>query len=324
MNIAILNFTHIGTLICNLPLIKRIRERYPQAKITLFTCRRNGVINDIISQQYGVRTICLNHDLTGFKRYVSIIQLACKFYKKFDIGFCGLEPRKTDHIALALLCKESFAYCENNWHSKLITHQIPFTKMGYSYLHQSQFCANVAPPSTTISPDEWPVFHLQFNKKLLKHKFVLPENEILIYYSIENNRETSTLSECRLLKIIRALKNSITFNLIINSSKPIPPSLVKKLTLITNTFPVQTKEFSEFLELLSVCDLCLLGDGGTSHIAAALNIPEVVLFGATSTTNWQPLSNKSAILFDQFNVNNIPIDDIVNAILQKIKSAPSP
>lgn len=81
MNIAILNFTHIGTLICNLPLIKRIRERYPQAKITLFTCRRNGVINDIISQQYGVRTICLNHDFTGFKRYVSIIQLACKFYK---------------------------------------------------------------------------------------------------------------------------------------------------------------------------------------------------------------------------------------------------
>lgn len=78
MNIAILNFTHIGTLICNLPLIKRIRERYPQAKITLFTCRRNGVINDIISQQYGVRTICLNHDFTGFKRYVSIIQLACK------------------------------------------------------------------------------------------------------------------------------------------------------------------------------------------------------------------------------------------------------
>jgi hypothetical protein len=39
-------------------------------------------------------------------------------------------------------------------------------------------------------------------------------------------------------------------------------------------------------------------DSGTSHVAAALNIPSVTLFGPSSPGLWRPAGNKSVIVYD--------------------------
>ena len=73
-------------------------------------------------------------------------------------------------------------------------------------------------------------------------------------------------------------------------------------------------------------DICFLGEGGSMHMAAALEIPQVVLFGTTSTITWSPLSEKATVLDDQSmekihrNVNNIPINQILEALKEKLKN----
>jgi ADP-heptose:LPS heptosyltransferase len=81
-----------------------------------------------------------------------------------------------------------------------------------------------------------------------------------------------------------------------------------------------TPRLSEFIKLTSSMDICFHGEGGGMHIAAALGISQVVLFGHTSTITWAPLSDKSAVLSDRSNVNNIPQDKIINALKEKITS----
>ena len=65
-------------------------------------------------------------------------------------------------------------------------------------------------------------------------------------------------------------------------------------------------------------DLCFFGDGGSMHIAAALGISQVVLFGETSEITWSPLSDNSTILRDELDVNNIPINKILKALKSKL------
>ena len=65
-------------------------------------------------------------------------------------------------------------------------------------------------------------------------------------------------------------------------------------------------------------DICFLGEGGGMHMAAALGIPQVVLFGNTSPTTWSPLSSYASILFDKKNVNNIPKKEILATLKNKL------
>ena len=48
--------------------------------------------------------------------------------------------------------------------------------------------------------------------------------------------------------------------------------------------------------LLSCCDLVVCNDSGPMHIAAALNVPMVAIFGPTDHVAWHPLSENASIV----------------------------
>lgn len=75
-----------------------------------------------------------------------------------------------------------------------------------------------------------------------------------------------------------------------------------------------TTRLDQFLAVLSAVDVCLVGDGGIMHLAAALDKPQVVLFGRTSPVEWFPLSNKAVCLFDPNSVTNLAAEDILAAL----------
>ena len=52
----------------------------------------------------------------------------------------------------------------------------------------------------------------------------------------------------------------------------------------------------ELAALLKCCDFALCNDSGPMHIAAALNVPMVAIFGPTDHVAWKPLSEKAAIV----------------------------
>ncbi len=52
----------------------------------------------------------------------------------------------------------------------------------------------------------------------------------------------------------------------------------------------------EALDLLSMCKAAVCNDSGLMHIVAALNIPQVAIFGSTSTKYTPPLSDKALCL----------------------------
>jgi ADP-heptose:LPS heptosyltransferase len=71
------------------------------------------------------------------------------------------------------------------------------------------------------------------------------------------------------------------------------------------------KQFHEYVELLSACDVLISNDSGAGHIAAALGIDTVTIFGPTDWRTAQPVGkciSKSVYLRDGF--SNVDINGV--------------
>ena len=63
-------------------------------------------------------------------------------------------------------------------------------------------------------------------------------------------------------------------------------------------YAVPTRRLSELIAGLSLCDLVVCSDGGAMHIAAALGKPIVCLFGGTDPVRWHPWGVPHILLQD--------------------------
>ena len=320
--ILILNPTHIGNTLCNVPLFMRVKRRYPNANVTIAMAKRNGVLAPYL-RGLGFECIAFDNNFTGFDRYKTIFRYGWKCYKSFDYGICSVEPRKTDHILLHLLCKRSRAYVQNNWHGKLISEPVAFYESELRSLHHSQFLCNVFDRSP-VSKNEWPrvkitadgAFDIPLENKQDKRVPVL-------YISARNNRKTSLLNKDKQINVIRQAYERCKFFTIINDYQFSTEAKELQDGLGVPCSVVITPDFQQLLKLIAFVDCCLVGDGGVSHVAAWLNTPELVLFGETSLIEWTPLGENVSVLYDPRDVNNIPDEVIVESLIKLIDSSQS-
>jgi heptosyltransferase III len=87
------------------------------------------------------------------------------------------------------------------------------------------------------------------------------------------------------------------------SNKRITPAINLPLTLLA--------------QMLSQCGLFLGHDSGISHLAAALGIPAMVLWGPTNPNIWRPRSLKLEILFCESGLGALSVDYVFAAFLKK-------
>jgi ADP-heptose:LPS heptosyltransferase len=76
-----------------------------------------------------------------------------------------------------------------------------------------------------------------------------------------------------------------------------------------------TQTLDELTAAMSLCDFLLSTDGGPMHMAAALDIPQVVLFGKTGLIHWAPMSDKCEVLKRGSRVDGIGVEEVVDAVV---------
>lgn len=82
----------------------------------------------------------------------------------------------------------------------------------------------------------------------------------------------------------------------------------------TGMAPYPTHELGELVTGLASCDALLCSDGGAMHIAAALQVPMVCLFGPTDATRWHPWRCHHRLLqTNSRRVADIRVDEVEGA-----------
>ncbi|HEX7551396.1 MAG TPA: glycosyltransferase family 9 protein [Candidatus Methylomirabilis sp.] len=82
----------------------------------------------------------------------------------------------------------------------------------------------------------------------------------------------------------------------------------------TRPLLLPTPTLQELIAAMSLSDLILSTDGGPMHLAAALDVPQVVLFGKTGQAHWAPISEKIVILQRGLRADRISAEEVEAAV----------
>jgi ADP-heptose:LPS heptosyltransferase len=307
--IAVVRRNGLGDLLCSIPLILHLKKLHPQAELTLFADYRNAELLPYLK--------CYDHSVVFPNiryKYLSVLYTAIRYRnEKFDLAISA-KPSEMKLLNLflgGLGARQRIAVGSQKWHSKFINDPKELCTIKK---HQALKCLQlIAPEMTEIPEDLYPKIYLDKDSGPLynhAHDFVLMT-------SVNNNRKQSLLSLEAQAIIINEFSRHRPCHVLI-SCMPRDVEKAKNLSklLTTSSSIIATPTLKELLHVIDNCNLIFIGDGGLMHLTAALDRPQVVLFGATPIEEWHPLSNKAICLYDPHNVNNITGNDILRALLQ--------
>ena len=140
---------------------------------------------------------------------------------------------------------------------------------------------------------------------------------------ISNRREASRWPLTAFAEAADRLHSQLGLSIVLswapgNASNPLFPGDDGKAEEIAQQMQarpilLRTPDLRELIAAVSVCDFVLCTDGGLMHIAAGLDIPQVVLFGETSVVHWTPVSEKCTLLRRGGRVDQISVEEVVGA-----------
>lgn len=293
MKILIIKFRHIGDVLLSTPLIENLKLLLPNATIDIATNKENG---DILKYNPNINKLYLyDRKFIKTQSFIKKIFNEINFLKqilqnKYDIIINLTEGDRGAIISLLTKAKNRYGYLPKN---KLLKFLKPYTKykLTFDRKHAVQRDLDFL-NFLNLSPIEKKV-KIYFSKNDLKKINQYGENFIIIhpvtkwqYKYWENNRFAKIIDfliEKKEQVIITGSNNPKelnTINEIIRLSKYSPINLAGKLSL------------TELAALYSKAKLFIGLDTAPMHIAAAVDIPVIALFGLSDPVIWGPWENE--------------------------------
>lgn len=305
LKILVFRYRFLGDTILTVPFLQRLREAYPNAHISVLIAPQSGVL----LQNCPYINELIEFDTTRFHKYDSGKQAKQSLWEnvlklkkeEFDIAYILKRSFSSALLAFLAGIPERIGF-DTEFRGFLLTKKIPFN------LKQSEvinFLNHLLPPFNE-QPDK--------TNKL----FWATEQEKQKALSLINNLTKKTAETQNIIihapaahplkmwkieywaELIKNLKLKYNHNIIFSGSTAdadyydelqslagIKPDL--NLCLTNNTL----RENIAFYEL---CDFIICVDSGPVHLAAAVNLKGLAIFGPTDPIRWQPWSDNIKII----------------------------
>ena len=302
MKIAIVRLSALGDIFQSMIVLQFIKKRFPNAQVDWIVdesfqdaLKDNPHINEIIP--ISIKKIKKTKSLKGlFKAIKKLRQLASYDYV-FDLQ--GLI--KSSLVARLIPSKNRIGFDKNSIREKLASffytknYYFPYHEnviRRYCYLFNQAFELNIN-DDAILKKD--PFFKLR--NTLIKERtviLVLGASFDSKIYPIEKYLSIAKKVDANFIAIWKSDKERIMAQRLANESKNIIVS--KRLNL------------RELKELISTASIVIGGDTGPTHLAWALNIPSITLFGSTSIERNCFQTNQNFALSSASKVNPYKID----------------
>ncbi len=302
--IAVVRRNGLGDLLCACPLLSFLKEKLPQAKITLFVDHRNAPL---------VKYLPLVDEVALFpkrgNKYFVHLATAWKYRnRKFDLAISAkTSPMKLMNLFLFCLgAKIRVAAVDDTWHAKLINWKCRPLK---NESHQGIKALHLLDPSIEEIAPRW------FPRCSIPKGNSLSQGKRRLLISASTTQEGNRISPKKYGELVKRFVSLFPMEVLLiaqEQDKARAAAIISHLSVPHLLyFP---RNFDEFMLLLDSCNLFFVGDGGVAHIGAALSKRVVVLFGGVAPTQWAPLSHHTTSLFHPKDVNEIAEEEIISAL----------
>lgn len=290
MKILIIRFSSLGDIVLTQPVVKRILDVYPEARLFYLT-----------KDQYFdvLRCFGLNMQIINFPQYLKISSEESN--DKFDVVF-DLHVKLNSFLARSLTVKAHvFNYNkQRKLRNAIIKHKTDksIDSTLYSYQTALEKAAKRFNNFNHMNVLEYPQLFADKNDHIvenLNNLKSLGKKMIALFPGATHYNKQYPLDS--FVKLIREVNNKYHFLLLGSFSE-------RNLTHFLNSeVKDRTTDFggrfslSEILSIISMVDIVISNDSGPMHMAAALNKKQIAIFGATHPKlGFRPLNDKSIVL----------------------------
>lgn len=305
-NILVYAIVNIGDVLLSTSAVALLRQRYPNARITMMVraasapvVRNNPLIDDVIIYEYQSKKF-------SFKELLSMVKLLRS--RNFDLSV-AFDPKFRSAILTWLAGIPVRVGGEKVFGDKtgkavhLYTHVIPIHHELANTLQAETYQAIVRG------------FTGQKGQGLPVMARIMPKNEqkvaTLLASLVKKDEKAYRIALC--VKGTFALKNwpqehfatlidelngkyeAHCFIIGAPGDKPYADEVISLTHTPVANFCGQTN-LVDLAALLKQSDLFITVDTGATHVAAAMDVPMIVIYGCTSPKRWHPMSEKAVVL----------------------------
>lgn len=305
MKILLIRNDNIGDLVCTTPSIEALRKKYQNAKIDIvvnslnfFVVENNPFLDKIYIYTKTKHKKRLSNKITALIEKTKILYKIKK--EKYDICviFRSSYSKNAGLFAKVSNAKEIIAIDEKN-QASFVTIKVP-----QKQINEIKLCYEILKPLGVKECDEKTFF-------LPNHKNSLYSN--FIFFHISSRIEQNQLSKDKICQILSYMKTKTT-NIIITAEDS---DFAKEISQTTKVKYLQTKNLQELASYIYEARFLITLDGGIAHLAPAMGVDTLILFGKTDINRWKPIScsAKCVVLQDETKIaENISLEEIYSNI----------
>jgi len=277
MKIAIVRLSAIGDIVQSMIVLQFIKKKFPEASIDWFVDNQFATLLDDCIEIDNI----IKLDLKKIKQNKSLILLfktlrKLQTFKKYDYVFDLQGLIKSAVITRFIPARERIGFDKNSTRER-------FASYFYSKKYKFPYHENVVMRYMNIvaSTLDIPVRELEIKYK--KPFFNLSskkarEGKPIILIVLGASFDSKIYPVEKYAQIVNALQAN--FVALWHSKKEF--EMAKRLQSLSRGLSItKCKNFSELKQLVINSDLVIGGDTGPTHIAWALNIPSITIFGST-------------------------------------------
>ena len=273
MKILIIRLSSIGDIVLTQPVVKSLRDQFPQAQIDYVTKKKFA---PLVSKFADVDHIIEADKSVSFYQYF--------WKKKYDLAFDLHAKLPSFLIRISCFHAKRFTYSKQHflrWKivKKLTSKQIFSTlNLYFSALKKAEVKFDTYYPTLNVSSN-------------IKKKYWL--------FFPGATHYTKRLPVLKWIELINLLTNDYTSTVVLhgsNSEKDICAKIFDQINTTDKKNLCGTQSIAELIECIAESSLVFSNDSGPMHIAAALKKPQIAFFGSTTTElGFRPMNTKALV-----------------------------
>jgi len=300
---------NIGDLVCTTPLIRALRQRYPNARICALVNSYNApVLQNNLDLDHVYAYTKLKHRIDGSSAWRvlwnRIALMASLKRQRFDYAIVAgarFLPRGL-RLARAVRPRHIIGFTEQGrGGSRAIDMAVPYELP--RPLHEVEDVFRLLGPLGIHGepPDMCVVPNAEEVRRALSRIETQggPSGRFRIGVHISARKPSNRWSSDRFVQLIKELHSRYDADFMLfwspgaedHPQHPGDDAMAARVTAETQGVPLSpcaTQRLDELIAGLSCCDVIVCSDGGALHIAAALGKPILCFFGDSDRTRWYP------------------------------------
>lgn len=338
--ILIINQDNIGDLVCTTPLIRRLRDAFPTARIDALVTSYNVAVlaeHPALNNIYAITKTKHVNGLAAKMRaalgkLVTILKLRNNHY---DLAFLATHSNNQRAIRSCRLAGvKQLVGMSKAGRQGYFPHDLTQAEDLAGKLNQSQLFAQLADLigiNSAIPPDEiYPNASTQSSTRQQLAGF-LREGQPLVGLHISARKASQRWPAEKFIQLAHQLHQQFGARFLLfwspgDENNPLHPGDDGKARKIIDActdlplYAFPTHELPQLIAGLSLVDTMICSDGGAMHIAAGLGKPIVCFFGQSGLSQWHPWGVPYVALQPQsLQVSDVEVKQVV-AAYQQIQS----